>query len=382
MIKCLLLSLLMLIMAGGSAQTKKLRTIEQVRQLADNTAVTYTANSDTIYNTTDGRICLKGDMFILVQGIDDAKAGLTVNGTIVGMKQSNGNYPQLVVDEAKSDYQLEGWESSFYKVNIDAYEKQIAEQTPPIVVHEDTIPKDNIEGVKTVAGIRAFRQLELGEQARLELERDTVLYVNDDCAYIRGDAPICFHATGLDLRVGMVMRGTLIGIRGEHDGIPTLQASEHTSNKYFVYDEYPSMVKFYKEHFLNFSDLEYKENGGDVVTVEDVVLDSLQDESGARKLYACKGEKLLPVVDRFGLSKQPITVPARCASMEAVLSYNNRQPQLFPMANLKGIAVPTRIATLQQQAASSPLSDLQGRRLAGRPSKGVYIQDGKKRVMK
>ena len=35
-----------------------------------------------------------------------------------------------------------------------------------------------------------------------------------------------------------------------------------------------------------------------------------------------------------------------------------------------------------EHTASSPLYDLQGRRLTGKPSKGVYIQDGKKRVVK
>jgi hypothetical protein len=142
------------------------------------------------------------------------------------------------------------------------------------------------------------------------------------------------------------------------------------------------MVGFYEKHYFSFDNLEFEDHSGDVVTVEDVVIDSLQDESGTRRLYACKGDKRLPVIDRFGVNNQSISVPSRCASIEAVLSYNNRKPQLFPMANLKAIAVPTRIATIQQQAASSPLYDLQGRRLTGKPSKGVYIQDGKKRVMK
>ena len=358
------------------------KRIEQVRKLNDKTPVILTVSSDTIYSTTDGRVCLKDNMFILLRGIDNAKSGMAVNGTLVGTKSSDGNYPLLVVDAAKSNYQLEGWESSFYKVDIDAYEEQIAHQEPPIIVSGDTIPKDNIEGVKSVKSIRAFRQLEPGEQARLELQRDTVLYVSGDCAYVRGDAPICFHATGLDLKVGMIMRGTLIGIRGEHDGIPTLQASEYTTDKYYVYDESPFMVGFYEKHYFSFDNLEFEDHSGDVMTVEDVVIDSLQDESGTRRLYACKGDKRLPVIDRFGVNNQPISVPSRCASIEAVLSYNNRKPQLFPMVNLKAIAKPLGITTIQQHTVSSSLYDLQGRRLAGKPSKGVYVQGNRKRVVK
>ena len=356
--------------------------IEQVRNLNDKTPVILTASSDTIYSTTDGWMCLKDNMFVLLLGLEHAQAGQTLTGTLVGVKYTRRGYPMLLVDAAKSNYQLEGWESSFYKVDIDAYEEQIAHQEPPIIVPEDTIPKDNIEGVKTVKSIRAFRQLEPGEQARLELQRDTVLYVSGDCAYLRGDAPICFHATGLDLKVGMIMRGTLIGIRGEHDGIPTLQASEYTTDKYFVYDESPFMVGFYEKHYFSFDNLEFEDHSGDVMTVEDVVIDSLQDESGTRRLYACKGDKRLPVIDRFGVNNQPISVPSRCASMEAVLSYNNRKPQLFPMVNLKAIAKPLGITTIQQHTVSSSLYDLQGRRLAGKSSKGVYIQGNKKRVVK
>ena len=47
--------------------------------------------------------------------------------------------------------------------------------------------------------------------------------------------------------------------------------------------------------------------------------------------------------------------------------------------------VPTNIALLNRNgnhSKSLKLYDLQGRRLQGKPSKGVYIQDGKKYMVK
>ena len=63
-----------------------------------------------------------------------------------------------------------------------------------------------------------------------------------------------------------------------------------------------------------------------------------------------------------------------------LLYYNNRQNYLLFYKKeelIAGIESP-----VVSSAASAPLYDLQGRRLSAKPVKGMYIQDGRKYVVK
>ena len=368
-----LLLILLMVPAYMWAQVS-VNSINELRQLADQTEVSYQVTGpDTVYATTDGRICLTDGTFILTEGLEGAKAGLMLTGLISGTKSSEGGYPLLQVNNEKSNYELFGAESTWYTINLDEYEKAMGSQKEE--PKEEQPPTDTIQGIPTVDGIMAFRQLENGTEARVQLHCDTILFVGNDDAYLRGDAAICLRGTNLPLKVGMLLRGTLIGIKGEQDGVPLLLPSEHTTDAYYLTDYSVNI----KDHYLNFSDLE--PNVGDVVTIDDVVVDSLPGIDGSRCLYLCKGIEQLPVVDLYGLCKQQIPVPAHCASMKAVLSAGSRSMQLFPTANLSEIVTPLSIQLVKNpNNPTAPLFDLQGRRIYGQPAKGMYIKGGKKYV--
>ena len=62
-----------------------------------------------------------------------------------------------------------------------------------------------------------------------------------------------------------------------------------------------------------------------------------------------------------------------------VLKFNEEN---FEMVQT-GLSTPSGIASMTAaKATTSPIFDLQGRRLSGKPEKGIYIQDGKKRIVK
>ncbi|WP_027450745.1 hypothetical protein [Xylanibacter brevis] len=365
------------------ASELEINSIEQLRGQVDNTSIVLEVHQDTIYKTTDGRICLSDGVKVLVEGLEQVHAGQIISGILKGTKKSADGYPLFIIDAAKSNYEIIGTEIPFFVIDLDAYEKNLSQQEPAGSNDDDPLPQDDIEGLPTAEGIRAFRDLPIGTEARLKFQRDTVLFIGGEDIYIRGDAPICFHATGLDLKVGNILRGTVIGIRGEQNGIPTLLASKNTSSLYFVcQDVDPFIERFYKEHPLNFNDLEINETSGDVVTVEDVVIDSLEDNNGIRMLYACKNTLRLPITDLYGLNLGAIRIPAHCNSMEAILYTDEKQPKLCLMNNLQSIITPLNITELSTNLPNKTkgIFDLQGRRLSRIPEKGMYIKDGKKYV--
>lgn len=370
--KKIFLLLLLTVSISMMAQEVSVNSIYELRQLPDQAAVSYLVTMpDTVYATTDGRLCLSDGTIILTEGLEEAKAGMTLVGQLRGMKSSKGGYPLLQVNEATSSYKLSGAESVWYTFNLDEYEKAMGSQKEG-PVEEEQPPYDNVKGIPTVSSIMAFRQLENGTEARLQLHRDTILFVGNGDAYLRGNAAICLRGTGLDLKVGLILRGTLIGIKGEQDGIPLLLPSEHTSSDYYLTD-YSSWIE---DHYLDFSDLD--PSVGDVVTVEDVVIDSLSGTDGVRRLYVCKGNEQLPIVDLYAFCRQSLTVPARCASMKAVLSVGNGSMQLFPVSSLGTLLEPLSIRQVETHSTASPLVDLQGRRINGQQQKGLYIRKGKK----
>jgi hypothetical protein len=362
-----------------AAQTSRVQTIAELRSLPDNTDVELSvAEPDTLFATTDGRLCLADGQKILIEGMPDAKAGMMVVGTIAGMKTAVGSYPALVVDGQHSKYELIGEELSWIVFDLDAYEQALQEEPNPYT--EPDIPQDDVKGIQTVTGIREFRRLPVGTEARLQFTRDTVLFISGSDAVVRGDAAICFRDVSIGLREGMVLRGTVIGVRGDDNGMPLLLPSKNTSGRYYIYDE----VTFYTDHFFTFDD-DDDQYVGDVVTIDDGEIDSLALEgSSQRRLCVSKDGRHFPIVDKYGVSKSALQLPARCSNMKAILSVNADAMFVVPIQDVALTSVPTGISTVngRSDVIGRPLLDLQGRRLLHRPSCGMYIQDGRKVVVK
>lgn len=368
----------------ASAQQKEIQTIEELRKVADGTEIVLTIESvDTLYSTYDGRLCLSDGFMILTEGLSGAKGGMMLTGTLVGKKGTTGTYPLLTIDARQSKYEIMGDEAAWMIVDIDAYEQRMA--STPMVTPDDEpqIPQDDVKGLLTVKGIKAFRQLAVGTEARLQFERDTVLFVGGRDAYVRGDAAICFRNMEIGLKEGMVLRGTVIGIRAEEDGMPLLLPSANTSDRYYIYDE----TSVYFDHFFNFGDSDNSGYLSDVVTVEDVVLDSLTDQSGARQLCVIGEKECVPVIDLYNVTKAPIQLPARYAKIKAVLARDGLSSLYFiPVQSLSHGGIPTAVTNkLVTGSDTQPLYDLQGRRCNSKfeisnYKKGVYIQNGRKVV--
>jgi hypothetical protein len=357
------------------------QTIEELRLQADSTEVSLSIQGlDTLYAATDGRLCLADGLKILIEGLPEAKPGMMVAGTLNGTKKrAEEGYPLLSIEAAKSIYELYGNEDDKMVIDIDSYEKSLSgqqgQQPGELPV---TLPEDGIEGLPTVTSIRDFRQLPVGTEARLRFQRDTVLFVSGGDAYVRGNAAVCFRNMNIGLKEGMVLWGTVIGIRDEADGMPLLSPSENTSDRYFVYDIIPD----YEDHFLSFDDIDEQEVS-DVVTVVDVTIDSLDNAAGEKSLYACKDGKRMPITDQYGICKTPLSVPASCKQMKAILATDGISMRLIPVQDMSLSAISLGIDMVgAPMANASQIRDLQGRRLTGTPQRGVYIKEGKKYVAK
>lgn len=253
---------------------------------------------------------------------------------------------------------------------------EIVDNEEPEVV-EEVLPDDGVEGIPTVHGIRQFRNLPVGTEARLVMHGDTVMFVSDNDIYLRGDAAICLRGSKFNLERGMVLTGTLIGVRGEDDGMPLMLPSEHTTDQYYEC----TVTCDFIDHVFTFDDL--MDKVADVVTVEDVVVDSLADESGARCLFATKNGRRMPVVDYYGVSSKSLSVPAKCQSMQSILAVKGESFFLIPVDDLSLITVPSEVVGISdcRLLKDKFYFDLQGRRLKEAPQKGVYIEDGRKKAV-
>ena len=234
------------------------------------------------------------------------------------------------------------------------------------------------DGIVKVNNMREFLKLEVGTEATMALNYDTVMFVGDNDVYMRGDAAICLRETKLELKKGMVLYGAVTGVRGDEKGMPLLLPTERTNDESFIVNETFDM----SDRVVTIEEL-FGGNGlSDVVIVKDVTLDSLQDNSGARVLYAIQNEQRIPVVDLYGVVNN-LLLPASCTKMQSILGVCDGDYFLIPVTDLAEEVIPLGIVNTRQNATKTEndaLFDLQGRRLGKTPAHGLYIQNGKKIV--
>lgn len=361
------------------AQVEETNSIRNVRKMADETMVRLMVRPDTIYATTDGRMCLGDGAFILIKGLSNAQAGQIVTGQLMGVKTTTGGYPLFQIDIQNSEFQLTGERNDYNILDIDWYENLMREQEKP---HndDDSLLRDDFEGIPTAMSIKDFRKFENGTEARLELHYDTVMFVGGEDIYLRGNTAICLRGSGFNLERGMVLLGTIIGIRDSQDDMPLMLPSSHTSDNFFVVRE---TLDYIKDHVYTFDELEFKQNMGDMVTVEDVTVDSLDDGNACRALYAVKGSRRIPIVNRYNVRQNRLSVPASCNSLRGILGTNSESICLIPISDLSVDLIPLSIQSVnnEQNKKTSLVFDLQGRAVKGTPKHGVYVKDGRK-VMK
>ena len=360
--------------------------IREFRKLELGTEARMVLLYDTVMFVGDNDIYLRGEACaaICLRNTQlDVKKGMVLTGTLVGIRGDDNGMPLLLPSERTSDEDVTC--SSFSEVGDHVYtfdELDYKEYVADTETLEDIAGVSGDDGIPMVQDVRRFRELELGTEARMVLLYDTVMFVGGNDIYLRGEAcaAICLRNTQLDVKKGMVLKGSLVGIRGDDNGMPLLLPSEHTSDEYLTCNSYSEM----EDRVYTFDELDYRDYVADVVTVEDVTLDSLASEDGSHLLYASRNGQRMPVVDCYGVSSQPLSVPAKCRSMRSILAVDGTSLFLIPVEDLSSIVVPSGIRDLidpRSSAVGMSYYDLQGRRLKGKPAAGIYVdENGKKRI--
>lgn len=233
-----------------------------------------------------------------------------------------------------------------------------------------------------VNSIKDFKALPENTEARLKLCYDTVVFVQDGDAYVRDGnrgGAINFKNTGLDLKQGMVIYGTVVGRLVFIDGKAQFLATENTTDKYFIVTSE-----------LDFSPRQYEwgdDSSGqyvdDVVTIGEVTVDSLADNVGVRRLYAYKRSNGLRILltDRYGFINMPVKIPAMYQNLRGIFAQNGKENELYLLTDMGTGYQPTAV-TLPRHGSNSYTSifDLQGRPMKGIPQHGIYVKNGRKEV--
>lgn len=382
--KKVLLSMALCACAGLTAWSQQVVTvnsISQLRALELGTSVVLELNRDTVMPTLDKGLCLCGDMRIRVNA-QDLQPMTVVSGTLAGAYTTGpGGKPWLNVAEGVSSWVEDAKLPWIQFIDMDEYESNLAQQGVYVNPWDD-VPEDPRTDIPTVDDIKALKQLEVGMEARLKLPYDTVLYVNGAEAYMRDGGygyAIRFVDMGLNLQQGMVLLGTVVGRVMEQDGRKVFTRTDNTTDQYYIVNEKRDYT------LLNF-DWDKEDNDeqvDDVVGTGEVIVDSLTDAAGVRRLYAYEDGRntRLLITDRYGFSRRSISVPARCANLKGILSSGGGLPELYPLIDISAVAHPAGIAAPTSSSATGNHNryDLQGRRLSA-PAKGVFIESGKKRM--
>lgn len=369
------------VLTGWAQQTVKVGSIEELRSQEKGTSVVLTMACDTVLSTLDGGLCLSDGYRIRIEGMD-IEAMQIISGTLAGVVGERNGYPLLQVRAAGSHYQTLDKMSWTMFIDMDNYEKSLANAGNGTVNLGPDVPKDPRTGFTNVDGIKAFKELADGAEARLVLTYDTVLFARNGDIYVRdgnGGGAIIFKDTGLDLKEGMVLLGTVVGRLSIVEGKPLFTATENTTDKYYIMvNQTPYTMPFY-----DFDEGGQDSQIDDVVVTGEVMVDSMPDVAGVRRLYAYKqkGSSRVQLTDKYGFSKKAISVPAKCSNLKGIL-VSNTDRELYLLTDISAIAQPTGIRAIEEKRAAvdAPLYDLQGRRVDAEPQKGIYIQNGRKVV--
>ena len=369
---------------SGDDDIPTVMDIREFRKLELGTEARMVMLYDTVMFVGDNDIYIRGDAcaaLCLRNTKLDVKKGMVLTGTLVGVRGDDNGMPLLLPSERTSDGDVTC--SSFYELGDHVYtfdELNQKEDDIDTETLEDIAGVSGDDGILMVQDIREFRKLELGTEARMVMLYDTVMFVGGNDIYIRGEAcsAICLRNTKLDVKKGMVLKGSLVGVRGDDNGVPLFLPTERTNDEHLIVNQTFDM----SDREVTFEEL-FGGNGlSDVVIIKDVTLDSLQDNSGSRVLYAIKKEQRIPVVDLYGVVNK-LPLPARCPKMQSILGVHDSNYFLIPVTDLAEEVIPLGIVNTRQNATKTEndaLFDLQGRWLGKTPTHGLYIQNGKKIV--
>ena len=230
---------------------------------------------------------------------------------------------------------------------------------------------------ETVANIAGFKTLEKGTTAVLTLTNAQVIYNGGRDIYVQdASGAIDFYNTGLELKAGDVLNGTIKAQYTEFNGTPELTAV--AENNLSISAGSPvSPVS------LDARTAAQPENICKLVRIADVTpyLEQTTNEDGTKTTdnWYDSSNKFVQIFDKWKIGYE--LQEGNTYTFTGIMILYNEQPEMYVTVDptTSGATAISNVNT--ELNADAPIYNLAGQRVA-RAEKGIFIQNGKKIILK
>ncbi len=230
---------------------------------------------------------------------------------------------------------------------------------------------------ETVANIAGFKTLEKGTTAVLTLTNAQVIYNGGRDIYVQdASGAIDFYNTGLELKAGDVLNGTIKAQYTEFNGTPELTAV--AENNLSISAGSPVSPQS-----MDARTAAQPENICKLVRIADVTpyLEQTTNEDGTKTTdnWYDSSNKFVQIFDKWKIGYE--LQEGNTYTFTGIMILYNEQPEMYVTVD-PTTAGATAISNVNTELnADAPIYNLAGQRVA-RAEKGIYIQNGKKVILK
>lgn len=237
-----------------------------------------------------------------------------------------------------------------------------------------------VEELTPLADVAAFKAQPDETECALAFNDALVVFANNNMAFVRdASGALKLAVAGLGLETGDCLNGVIYGRLAKKNGVPQLEAVENSTNIANISVTKGCEVTPRRVHMALVTEADYS----DYITLDTVTLER------ASGVWAVYGNKRVRLYNSFSISgiSVPKDINEKYYDVTGIYTTNVLNGQVINEIEMTQPIVETAAPTaIDQQLMSSTFSeeslyDLQGRRV-GRPSKGIYIQNAKKVVIK
>lgn len=230
---------------------------------------------------------------------------------------------------------------------------------------------------ETVANIAGFKTLEKGTTAVLTLTNAQVIYNGGRDIYVQdASGAIDFYNTGLELKAGDVLNGTIKAQYTEFNGTPELTAV--AENNLSISAGSPVSPQS-----MDARTAAQPENICKLVRIADVTpyLEQTTNEDGTKTTdnWYDSSNKFVQIFDKWKIGYE--LQEGNTYTFTGIMILYNEQPEMYVTVD-PTTAGATAISNVNTELnADAPIYNLAGQRVA-RAEKGIFIQNGKKIILK
>lgn len=348
-------------------QFKKFRSLPELCAVADKT------NADNISFSTGSVSPLTG--IDLGEAAAYACELVTVSLTI--SKEGNNFYG---TDEDGNKLQVyDKFHIGYNTADIEGKTFDITGIIIPYNSDFEIAPTEDFVGApdETVANIAEFKALEKGATAVLTLTDAQVIYNGGRDIYVQdASGAIDFYNTGLELKAGDVLNGTIKAQYTEYNATPELTAV--VENNLSISAGSPVSPQS-----MDARTAAQPENICKLVRIADVTpyLEQTTNEDGTKTTdnWYDSSNKFVQIFDKWKIGYE--LQEGNTYTFTGIMILYNEQPEMYVTVD-PTTAGATAISNVNAELnANAPVYNLAGQRVA-RAEKGIFIQNGKKVIMK